>query len=104
MKRSAKLVQGTNSNFIWMPVSAVKSLDSSASALAGSQAAQQSVSCLSCACATVAPSAKVEAATIRASFNRIIVVLPVLHPCGCGLRAATMPDRGGRFSELIELN
>ena len=49
--RSAKFGQGTNSNFIWTPVLAVKSLDSSTRALAGSQAAQQSVSCLVCACA-----------------------------------------------------
>ena len=34
-----------------MPDSAVKSLESSTSAFAGSQAAQQSVSCLSCAAA-----------------------------------------------------
>ena len=38
--RCAKFGQGTNSYFIWMPVLAVKSLDSSTSALAGSQAAQ----------------------------------------------------------------
>src|SRR3954449_9428309 len=42
--RSAKLVQGTNSNFMAVPVLAVKSLDSSTRALAGSQAAQHSVS------------------------------------------------------------
>src|SRR5947207_15058994 len=50
-KRSAKLVQGTNSNFIAVPVLAVKSLESSTKALAGSQAAQQSVSGLVWACA-----------------------------------------------------
>src|SRR4030095_16193563 len=49
--RSAKFGHGTNSNFIWMPVLAVKSLDNSTRALAGSQAAQQSVSDLVCACA-----------------------------------------------------
>src|SRR5262249_13757539 len=42
-------VHGTNSNFILMPDLAVKSLDSSTRALAGSQAAQQRVSSLSCA-------------------------------------------------------
>src|ERR1700750_2424230 len=49
--RSAKLVHGTNSNFIFTPVLAVKSLDSSTSAFAGSQAAQQRVIVLSCASA-----------------------------------------------------
>jgi hypothetical protein len=43
MKRSAKLVHGTNSNFIAMPVLVVKSLDNSTNALAGSQAAQHNV-------------------------------------------------------------
>src|SRR5258706_9525907 len=47
--RSAKFGQGTNSNFIAMPVLAVKSFESSTRALAGSHAAQQSVSCLFCA-------------------------------------------------------
>src|SRR5260221_5011796 len=41
--RSAKFGQGTNSNFILTPDLAVKSLDNSTSALAGSQAAQQRV-------------------------------------------------------------
>src|SRR6266404_6151292 len=50
-KRSAKFGQGTNSNFIWMPVVLVKSLESSTRALAGSHAAQQSVIVLVCACA-----------------------------------------------------
>jgi hypothetical protein len=49
--RSAKFGQGTNSNFIWIPVFAVKSFDSSTSALAGSHAAQHSVIVLVCACA-----------------------------------------------------
>src|ERR1700682_5432583 len=52
--RSAKFGHGTNSNFIVMPVFAVKSLESSTRALAGSHAAQQSVSCLFCAWAEVA--------------------------------------------------
>src|SRR6185369_3854818 len=49
--RCAKFGQGTNSYFIAMPVLAVKSFDSSTSALAGSQAAQHSVNCFCCACA-----------------------------------------------------
>src|SRR5256885_11533388 len=49
--RSAKFGQGTNSNFIWTPVFAVKSFESSTRALAGSHAAQQSVIVLVCACA-----------------------------------------------------
>src|SRR5713101_1915964 len=48
-KRSAKLVQGTTSNFISVPVFAVKPLDSSTSAFAGSHAAQQRVNCFDCA-------------------------------------------------------
>ena len=41
--RSAKFGQGTNSNFMLTPLLAVKSFESSTSALAGSQAAQHSV-------------------------------------------------------------
>src|SRR6202022_4834484 len=44
-------VHGTNSNFMPIPVLAVKSFDSSTSALAGSHAAQHSVMVLPCACA-----------------------------------------------------
>jgi hypothetical protein len=47
------LVHGTNSNFMPIPVLAVKSFDSSTSALAGSHAAQHSVIVLPCACAGV---------------------------------------------------
>ena len=47
--RSAKFGQGTNSNFMLTLVWAVKSLLSSTSALAGSQAAQHSVMVLPCA-------------------------------------------------------
>jgi hypothetical protein len=54
--RSAKFGQGTNSNFIFTPVLAVKSFDSSTRAFAGSQAAQHSVMVLSCACAALLPS------------------------------------------------
>jgi hypothetical protein len=57
------LVQGTNSKFILIPLSAVKSLDSSASAFAGSQTAQQSVSSWSCALAALTDGARAEAAT-----------------------------------------
>src|SRR6188768_2297198 len=53
--RSAKFGHGTNSNFIFTPLLAVKSFDSSTSALAGSQAAQQSVMVLSWARAAVLP-------------------------------------------------
>src|SRR5262245_11096215 len=41
--RSAKFGHGTNSNFICVPDAAVNSFESSTSAFAGSQAAQQSV-------------------------------------------------------------
>ena len=53
--RSAKFGQGTNSNFILMPVLVVKSFDNSTSAFAGSQAAQHRVMVLSCASAAVLP-------------------------------------------------
>ena len=78
--RCAKFGQGTNSYFIWMPVWAVKSFDSSTSALAGSQAAQHSVSCLVWACA--APEAKPSAASSAAPrvdrlFKHFICSSPV---------------------------
>jgi hypothetical protein len=77
-KRSAKLVQGTNSNFIWMPLSAVKSLDSSASAFAGSQAAQHSVSCWFCALAELTDSTRAEtAAAASVALVRSMGCLPV---------------------------
>ncbi len=41
--RSAKLGHGTNSNFMPVPLFAVKSFDSSTSAFAGSHAAQHRV-------------------------------------------------------------
>src|ERR1700681_984901 len=68
-KRSAKLVQGTNSNFIWVPVFAVKSLDSSTKAFAGSHAAQHSVNCFDCACAA---GAKASTATAASALTRAI--------------------------------
>src|SRR5690349_16293410 len=61
--RSAKFVQGTNSNFIFTPLFAVKSFESSTSALAGSQAAQHKVIVLSCACAL--PHAIARATAVR---------------------------------------
>ena len=82
--RCAKFGHGTNSYFICTPVWAVKSFDSSTSALAGSQAAQHSVSCLVWACA--APDASASAASIAAAkvdrvFNHFICSSPV-----CGRR------------------
>ena len=47
--RSAKLGQGTNSKLMVWPDFSSKSLDSSTSALAGSQAAQQRVRSAACA-------------------------------------------------------
>jgi hypothetical protein len=64
--RSAKFGQGTNSNFIFTPDFAVKSLLSSTRALAGSQAAQHSVIVLSCASADVLPSASAAPAASEA--------------------------------------
>jgi hypothetical protein len=81
--RCAKFGQGTNSYFICTPVWAVKSFDSSTSALAGSQAAQHSVSCLVWACA--APEASVSAARSavpkvdRLFVNHFIASSPVGH-------------------------
>src|ERR1700756_5123523 len=82
-KRSAKLVQGTNSNFIWMPVLAVKSFDSSTRALAGSHAAQQSVSCLFSAL-TVGEYAK--NATKASALNRATspFMVDLLRSCSVG--------------------
>src|SRR5438105_4088292 len=88
--RSAKLVQGTNSNFIAMPVLAVKSLESSTSALAGSHAAQQRVSCFDCACAEGARDSVIIAAAspaIRATS------LSMTAPLGLGFTLL-------RFAEL----
>ena len=70
--RWAKFGQGTNSYFICTPVLAVKSLDNSTSALAGSQAAQHNVSCLSCAWAALAESATTTDATSEALRTEFI--------------------------------
>src|SRR2546428_11472488 len=81
-KRSAKLVQGTDSNFIPMPVLAVKSLDSSTRAFAGSHAAQQRVNCFDCACAdgakasTKASTAATARALTRANSFSMIQTSP----------------------------
>src|SRR4029434_9884123 len=70
--RCAKFGQGTNSYFIWMPVLAVKSLDNSTSALAGSQAAQHSVSVFCCACAP--PLASAAAANAPAAMATLLML------------------------------
>src|SRR5450432_1336402 len=75
--RSAKFGQGTNSNFMLILVLAVKSLLSSTSAFAGSQAAQQSVIVLPWACAAPLPSPRTPAAAIAAragSFLKIAFI------------------------------
>src|SRR5437879_2502936 len=76
-KRSAKLVQGTNSNFIGMPLLAVKSFDSSTRALAGSQAAQHSVNGFESACAAGAgqSSAAIASGRARATSGCMIDLL-----------------------------
>src|SRR5215475_4525877 len=66
--RSAKFGHGTNSNFMLTLVCAVKSLLSSTSALAGSQAAQHSVMVLFAAAATAAALAGAAAAGGASSF------------------------------------
>ena len=78
--RCAKFGHGTNSYFIWMPVCAVKSFDSSTRALAGSQAAQHNVSCLVWACA--AADAKPSAASSAAPrVDRVFQALHSLISC-----------------------
>ncbi len=70
--RSAKFGQGTNSNFIFTPVLAVKSLDSSTSAFAGSQAAQHRVMVLSCAKAALLPRLRAVAAARAATPGSLV--------------------------------
>src|SRR6266702_3127757 len=80
--RSAKFGHGTNSNFMPIPVLAVKSFDSSTSALAGSHAAQHSVIVLPCACAGVAVAPIPSAATpptARSTFNELFMRISL--PC-----------------------
>src|SRR5258708_21607695 len=94
--RSAKLGHGTNSNFIAMPVLAVKSLESSTNALAGSHAAQQSVSCLLCAWAEVAKATTADSARGPAPATTLFLTPP---PPGCDSQTAneleaTAPTRG----------
>src|ERR1700682_1919712 len=86
--RSAKLGQGTNSNFIAMPVLAVKSLESSTNALAGSHAAQQRVSCLVCAWAEVAKASIADNARVPARATSVFITTP---PPGCDSHAANGP-------------
>src|ERR1700716_4042702 len=80
--RSAKLVQGTNSNFIAIPVLVVKSLESSTSAFAGSHTAQQRVSCFDCACAD---GARVRVITAAASPAIRATSFSMTAPLGLGL-------------------
>src|SRR5438874_833123 len=77
-KRSAKLVHGTNSNFIGMPVLVVKSFDSSTSALAGSQAAQHRVSGLESARAAVADASSPASASGSARVTNLRTFEPPL--------------------------
>src|SRR5947209_2082659 len=71
--RSAKLVHGTNSNFIFTPLLAVKSLESSTSAFAGSQAAQHNVMVLSCASAVPHDAARAMAAAREAAPGSVFI-------------------------------
>src|SRR5574341_2559754 len=91
--RCAKFGQGTNSYFIWMPVLAVKSFDSSTSALAGSQAAQHSVSYFCCACAPpLISAAAANAVAATALLLKLILGLLVDMNCGHSPRVG-MGDR-----------
>src|SRR5207237_10839722 len=77
MKRSAKFGHGTKSNFMPMPVLAVKSFDSSTSALAGSQADQHKVR--SDASALVSPAVQTKpivASAVAVLRNVFMSVLP----------------------------
>src|SRR5262245_60351317 len=93
--RCAKFGQGTNSYFIWMPVLAVKSLDSSTSALAGSQAAQHSVNVFCCAFAprlVNAVAANTLAASATLLFRKLMRVSCSMWKRGkaaCGLGDGT---------------
>src|SRR6187549_742294 len=70
--RSAKFGQGTNSNFMLTLDCAVKSLLSSTSALAGSQAAQHRVIVLPCACAAVLPRLRTVATASAESAGSLV--------------------------------
>src|SRR5229473_1911735 len=71
--RSAKFGHGTNSNFMPTPLLAVKSFDSSTSALAGSQAAQHKVIVFGWADAGAAGTSAATAASAAAP-NRYFVM------------------------------
>src|SRR3982751_4634495 len=73
--RSAKFVQGTNSNFIFTPLFAVKSFESSTSAFAGSQAAQHKVMVLSCASAAPHDTARATAAARDATRGSVFIFM-----------------------------
>ena len=72
--RSAKFGQGTNSNFMLTLVLAVKSLLSSTSAFAGSQAAQHSVIVLPWACAAPLPMPRIPAAAIASAAGSFLKI------------------------------
>src|SRR6476661_8791556 len=82
--RSAKFGHGTNSNFIWIPVFAVKSFESSTSAFAGSQAAQHNVIVLVCACSADENTSSAETATALARERSLFMTdtsgVVWLHP------------------------
>ena len=65
-----------SSKFLSMPLAAVKSLDSSATAFAGSQAAQHSISCWSCALAQLTDNTTAETA-IRYRFRLLALDQPL---------------------------
>ena len=95
-----KFGQGTNSKFIAMPLSAVKSLESSTSAFAGSQAAQQSVRLSDCAAAgsavpSMRPAARpslVLVEVVMSSSRRVGGLLPPV--CRPRPRRSGSPGRG----------
>src|SRR6266567_2468342 len=103
--RSAKFGHGTNSNFMPTPLFAVKSFDSSTSALAGSQAAQHKVIVFGWANAGAAGTSAA-AATSAAAPNRYFVMfrlyaLSSRHPTilasiGVGLLSETPFTKQGK--------
>src|SRR5450432_463500 len=91
--RSAKFGQGTNSNFMLILVLAVKSLLSSTSALAGSQAAQHKVMVLSCArAAGLARLSAVAAARANTPGSIFEIDLMRLSPSGLRVQGHTPDD------------
>src|SRR5260370_10575051 len=98
-KRSAKLVQGTNSSFIWVPVLAVKSLESSTKAFAGSQAAQHSVNCFDCACA--AEGAKASITTANGALIRAIRFFMIRPPGFVFTELNSEKDQGAQREVVV---